>query len=217
MAPLTVGGGRLEVGGSGLLSQVSKLPGRRGHGVTKGCSALVRRIVSLRITATASSIKHSKWKHFVSSGGDCWGERGVGQSCEPSLGARYPLCRSAHAPALIVGGLQSNQSLRAALLLTWVDKHRLSVSSLMGMKDVKSGRFSLWGNYCNDFGGRGRGFRHLLNLHGSSVIVFSCDRKYLQSLSKAGVSNIGAVGQNRTTGGFNLVKKTLYVKLYLIK
>lgn len=71
-------------------------------------------------------------------GDDRQGNCCFGQSWDLSLGARYLLCGGAHASAVIfVCGYFgiSNQSLRAALLLTSVDKHSLSVSSLSGIKD----------------------------------------------------------------------------------
>lgn len=48
----------------------------------------------------------------------------------------------------------SNQSLRAALLLTSVDKHSLSVSSLSGMKDCSVGQIQECVRVCvSGFGG----------------------------------------------------------------
>lgn len=52
--------GRWEAGGqrSGPLSQVSKVAGGRGRGVTVGSSTLVRAAVFLWIAVMASAIKH---------------------------------------------------------------------------------------------------------------------------------------------------------------
>lgn len=67
--------------------------------------------------------------------GDCFG-----QSCDPYLGSCYLLRDGAHTATVMFFSvlllvLVSNQSRMAALLLTPVDKHGLSVSSLSGIKD----------------------------------------------------------------------------------